>query len=864
MSIQLTLAARYLAGRRLRALLTTLAVVFGVLVIFGMNILVPTMLQAFQSTMMAAADHVDMTATLKSGGAFTAAMLDGVRGVPGVRAAQGILGRVVNLPADFFDHDPSRPDRVTVISLIGLDVASARAMRAYTVKDGRFLQDTDRDSVVISATLADGLGLKVGSALPIPTGRGLTSLTVAGIRTPRAQPGNEELLVTLPEAQALLGSPGMITSVEANVEAADQAGRERVEAAVMSRLGESFTMETLSASSNMYASLQAAQIAFTAFAALALFMGAFIIFNTFRTVVAERRRDIGMLRAIGASRRTIIGTFLMEGLLQGVAGTVVGLFLGYLLAAASVAAISPMLGQFVHISLGLPKVPVALTIVSVVLGVGVTLAAGLFPALSAGRLTPMETLRPSTDQASYRRAVGTSAIVGIVLAGLSLLALFSGNVGLLALGAVVFMVGLILLAPALVRPLALGFGALLALLAREGTGTLARGNMARNPSRAAVTASTTMIALALIVALGGMTVSVSEGFLGIMKKSLGSDYLLVPPSVAVWQNDVGAEGSLADRLRAIPGVGQLSTLRYAGAVADLKAAGAKGAAPGGSGVTVSLIGIDPVQFPQVSSLAFTQGSADQAYKDLGAGRGIIVNPVLATSAGVKLGDTIPFQTPDGRREYRVAGIATDFMNAKIATAFVSQACLAGDFHKSEDVFIQLNLARGADAAGTAAAIKAAAAEFPQFSLIEGRAYYREMSALFRSVFAALYVLFAFLALPSLLTTINTLAIGVIERTREIGMLRAVGSTRRQVSRMILAEALLLAAFGTAFGLAAGLYLGYLLVRAMGSAGFPVVYLFPWGGIVAAVAIGLLFGALASVVPARKASKMAVVEALRYE
>jgi len=139
-----------------------------------------------------------------------------------------------------------------------------------------------------------------------------------------------------------------------------------------------------------------------------------------------------------------------------------------------------------------------------------------------------------------------------------------------------------------------------------------------------------------------------------------------------------------------------------------------------------------------------------------------------------------------------------------------------------------------------------------------------MTAMFRTALSAIYVLFVFLAIPSLITMINTLAIGVIERTREIGMLRAVGTTRTQVRWIVLAEALLLAAIGTAFGLAAGVYLGYLLVKATASIGFPMQYAFPWVGIVSAVVIGLAFGALAAIVPARKASRMEIVEALRYE
>ncbi len=861
MAIQLTLAVRYLSGRRLRALLTTLAVVFGVLVIFSMNILVPTMLQAFQSTMLAASDQVDVTVRLKSGDAFSAGLVNQVRSVEGVQSAQALMARPVNLPANFYDHDPATPDRVSVLTLVGLDPEAAQGVRPYAVRAGRFLTPGDTDAAVIAASLAEPLGLSLGSTLSLPTARGLARLTVVGIRSPRAMPGSEEVLVTLGEAQALLDSPGQATAIEANLTSKDEARRGTTTEAIQDLLGPQFTTEALSSEGNMYAALQAANVGFTAFGALALFMGAFIIFNTFRTIVAERRRDIGMLRAIGASRSTVIGVFVVEGLIQGVAGTILGMLLGYLLAWAGTAAVSPLMGQFVHLQLGMPRVTPGIVIVSIVVGVGVTLAAGLFPALAAGRVTPMEVLRPSQTGPSLRRSIGARAIAGMVLVLLALVALLSSNTGLLALGVVLFMIGLVLVAPLLVRPLSLVFGAILALFfARQGTGSLAQGNLARQPTRAAVTASTTMIALAIVVALAGMMVSISDGFLSVLRKSLGSDYLFVPPSVGVWQNNVGATTSLADRLRAIDGVERVSTMRFAAAALDAPARTVKG----GTGQTVSILGIDPVDYPLVSTLTFNDGSAARAYAALAEGRSLIANPILAASIGVRVGDLVPLETPEGRLEYRVVGIASDFLNAKVGTAFISQAAMASDFHRTEDVFIQLNLRAGADVAAAAAAIKNAALDYPQFSVFEGKAYFKEMSGLFAAIFPALYLLFIFMTLPALISTLNTLAISVIERTREIGVLRAVGTTRGQVQRIVLAESILLAAFGIAFGLASGLYLGYLLVRTMSGLGFPCFYIFPWQGVTAAVIVGLGVGVLAAIVPARKAARLEIVEALRYE
>jgi putative ABC transport system permease protein len=864
MSVSFTLAARYLKGRRLRAILTTLAVVFGVMIMFGMNVLVPTVTRAYQSTMLAASDKVDVTVSQKSGGVFPASVYDVVRSAEGVRASQPLLARSMNVPPDYFDHDPAVPDRVSALSVIGLDPSKARDVRSYPLREGRFLESTDMAASVVSASLAEVLGLRLGSTLDLPATDGVVSLTVVGIRPARALPGNEEVLVPLAEAQAMFDQPGELTAVEANLVSADAARQKETRERVQAALGSTYTIEAPSTEGNLATTLQASQLAFTAFAVLALFMGAFIIFNTFRTIVAERRRDIGMLRAIGASRPTVVRLFLVEGLIQGVLGTAIGMVLGYLLALLGTQLLGPMMSRFMSLHVGLPPVPPGLVVVSVVVGVGVTLAAGFFPALSAGRLTPMEVLRPSQEPTGYRRRLGVSGIAGLVFIGSAFVALASKDTALLALGALLFMTGLVLLAPVLVRPLALAFGAVYArLFAREGTGVIARSNLLRQPSRAAVTASTTMIALAVIVALGAMMSSISDGFLGILRRSMGSDYIFVPPSIGLWQNNVGAKGSLADRLRSIRGVEEVSTLRYAAGVADVAPTAAKGG-PATGGVQFSLIGIDPVAFPKVSALSFTSGSEVEAMRALSGERSMVANPIFATAAGLKVGSVVPVLTAQGTVPYTVVAVATDFMDVKIATAFVSQRMLEEDFHQTADVLIQVNLAPGADTQAADAEIRQAAAGYPQFQVVRGKEIYDQMSSLFTAVFAALYLLFAFFALPSLITMLNTLAIGVMERTREIGMLRAVGTTRAQVRRIILAEAILLASFGVVFGLAAGTYLGYLLVRAMTTFGLPGLFILPWQAMIAAAAIGLGFGALAAIVPSRRAARLEIVEALRYE
>jgi putative ABC transport system permease protein len=851
MRLQLTLALRYLNGRKLRSFLTTLAIMFGVLVVFGLNTILPSLISGFEANALAASGQTDVTITGKTGGAFSADLVGEVAALDGVRVVSGSLERVANLPADFFDADPTTPDAVTALALVGIDPETARAMKIYQMKAGRFLQPEDQAVTVISQSLADVAGVGLNEVLTIPSPTGAVDLMVVGILPQRLIPGIEEVLVTLPEAQRLLDMPGQINVIDANFESVDRARREAIQGEIESSLGPGFKIGAISASAEILSNLRFGVLMINVIGVLGLLMGAFIIFNTFRTVVAERRRDIGMLRAVGASRQTISGVVLMEGAIQGGIGTFFGLLFGYGLAVIILHGLSSLYAGFLNAQIPAPTVSVGLLLGSIILGVGITLLAGWLPARSAARVPPLEALRPSVAPVSIRGLAGFGFWSGVVLVGLAVAALVSGNSGLMALGSILFVTGLALLAPALIQPVAVLFGWLMAaLFARNGTAELAEGNLSRQPGRAAVTASTTMIAMAILVMATSLMTSVFAGFTNVMRKSLGSDFLLVPPSIALWRSDVGASPELADRLRAVEGVQVVSSLRFASTEIN--------------DTPVSLLGIVPRDYTQTSGLTFSEGDPGTAYRALESGRNIILNGMGASTLGVEPGDTIALLTPTGEESYEVVGIATDYLNAKLASGYISQPNMATDFLHTEDVFLQADLAPGADNAAVAATFRRILKQYPQFKLVSGEAYYQQNIGIFNAVFVGMYALVIFLAIPSLIAMLNTLAIGVLERTREIGMLRAVGATRRQVRTIIVAEALILAAIGTAFGLLAGLYLGYMTVAAMQSIGYPTVYSFPASGIVAGVAIGLLFGALAAIIPARQAARMDVVSALRYE
>ncbi len=850
MHLQLTLAWRYLNGRKLRTFLTTLAVIFGVMLIFGMNIILPTMLEAFQANIMAAGNLVDVTVTSKSGGGFPLDVVNNLNGIADIRAVSPVFERTVNLPENFVDRNPAKPDSITALNLTGVNPEAAQSLHAYLVQaGGRYLDASDTNAAVISQTLADAYNVKLGGTIQVPSINGIATLVVVGILPPRTIPGNEEVLVPLAQAQFLTGQADQITTIEVALSSTDETLRNQTVSAIESALGNDYQVGALQSDSTMFASIKLGQAAFNMFGILALFMGGFIIFNTFRTVVAERRRDIGMLHALGARHSTITGMILVEGLLQGLIGSGIGLVLGYLFGAGIVRLADAPLSSFLHIKLGNPVVSTSLIIISVLLGVGITVLSGLIPAVNASKVTPMDALRPTVAEGEYRKRTGWGFIAGLVLVGLALLALASGNIGLISAGGILFLLGLILAAPALLRPIAFVFGRLTAwLYARQGTGDLAQGNLTRQPSRVTITASATMIGLAIVVALGGMSTSLNGMMSGVLHKSLGSDYLFIPPSVSVWNSDMGAGSVFTDRLQAIPGVGDISTLRFAStSIYDQP---------------VSLLGINPITFPKVAGLDFKQGN-ESAYSAIANGRNLIVNGAFLATIPVKVGDTVKLATPNGPQTYTIVANGTDLLNAKIVTAWVSQANLAADFGRTDDVFIQLNLKQGVTIASVDSQIKAVASDYPQFTVIEGKGYIDQMIQLLNAVFIGMYFLLAFLALPSLIAMLNTLAINVLERTREIGMVRAVGGTRRQVRRMVVAEALLLASVGTAFGILSGIYLGYVIVKALGDL-FPMTYSFPLAGIIAGIVIGLLFGVLAAIIPARQASRLQIVEALRYE
>jgi putative ABC transport system permease protein len=842
--VQFTLAWRYLRGRGIRTLLTTLAVVLGVTVIFGLNGLLPAFLQAFNSNLLSTAGKLDVTITSTFNEEFPITVVDTVSRVPGMAVAAPEIQRIAPLAP--IKGVPTA-DQVAQINVIGIDPATAVKVRDFPLQSGRTIASNDVDTAVLNSDLAAKLHVGLGGTIDLPSSVGTTKFTVVGLLSTATLPGQELVYVPLTSAQTLFAFPQKVNTIEGTfLSGVDHAV---VEADLRKALGSGYQIGGASNSSTLLASIGTASAAFNIFGIFALITGGFIILNSFRTVVAERRHDVGMLRAIGAKRGTIVGMFLVESVFQGILGTGIGIICGYGMAWGLIAAINPFYSAIVHVTIAGPVFEASTWVMAIVLGVGVTIAAAILPARAAGRVTPMDAMRPQVGEV-YERTVGRRAWIGLAMLIGSLVFLATANSSLIGFGAILFLIGITLVAPVIVNPLANYVGVLIEVVfAREGA--IARSNLQRNPARSATTVTAVMLGLASIVAILGIVVSIFTAFYGYIDKSLSADYMFIPQSIILSQGNVAAGPRLAEEVRHTPGIRAVGTMRLGRGKVN--------------GTDVQVLGIDPKTYPTVAAFDWSPGSSNQALGQLSSGRWIITNGIYAATNHVTIGQAIVIDTPDGPRTYYVAGVGNDYLNAKLSTLYVSQDNLARDFNVTSDLLIMADRSPTADPATVLSKLDVIAAQFPAFHLYESAQWKAAQVAIFDQTYVIFYGLVAALALPSLLALVNTLAISVLARTREIGMLRAVGSTRAQVRRMVMAESLLLSAIGTALGVVAGIWLGYALVVATNaSTGFNVPYAFPWSGIVVTVIVGMGFGVLAALIPSRSAARLNVVDALHFE
>jgi len=838
-----------LLARRQRSVLTALAVLVGVAMISGTFIFTDTIDRAFRQLFSEAsrgADVIvsgrqDITSAANAPAEIPGSLVDKIRRLPGVRVADGQISDVA--------------------SIVGRDGKVIKSQGAPTLALSytpppfsgiSFLAGgppAGPDQVAIDQQTAARQHFRIGDRVQIVTGEPARRFRVAGIASlgDTSLGGATFAVFDLATARQLYAKQGKLDIVyvagQTGVTTRTLVGE--IEPLLSPELVARTTGGQVDTNVNrVSARLGILTGGLLAFGLIAVLVGAFVIFNTFSITVTQRIGEFALLRALGATRAQILGAVLAEAAAVGALASLAGL-------AAGTAAARALRALFSGAGFDLPTTRLVLeprtVIVSLALGVLVTVLAGLQPALRATRVAPLEALRESTVPAVQNELrVRLLALIRIALALVGLIAIFtsSGSAGAQvrqsAIGAL-----LLVLAIVLSSPLAIGRLAAIAAwpIARGGRiiGTLARENAGRNPTRTAVSASSLMIGLALVLFVTVYASGLRSSTSRIIHQSFLGDFTI--------ENE--------DGVSPIPAAAARTTAEVPGvlAVSSLKTAEAQ--LPGAGKLTAE--GIDPNTVGQVYKFEWDNGSP-ATLAGLGPGDAIVERDT-ANSAHLKVGDRVRLTTETGAGlPFTVRGIYTD--RALLRGVALPLFDFDRVFHQSRLQAVFVKLGPGADRSIAAAALNQALRAYPGVVARSERQLEHEVAGRVNSILVLFYALLAMSVLMALLGIVNTLNLSIYERTRELGLMRAVGMTSRQARELIRDESVVTAAIGTLVGVALGIFLAWVITRALASE--DIVFSLPWGEVAIVLAGGLASGVLAAIPAARRAARVDLLEAIAHE
>lgn len=821
-----------------RMTLAGLSVVLSVAFIVGTLVLTDTLSQA--ATDRARAVAADVTVTPKAGdehgpsalATLPAGLADRVRAVPGAGQVRG----VVQVPgARILDHRDH--------AVGGSTVAESWPQPPARLAAGHAPQGPG--DVVLDRQVARAAGVGLGDPVRVVTaGHGGFPATVVGLATrTTSDPGQAHAYLAFEAAAArLLGRPGLITSVE--VDTAAGTSVEGLRTRLDSALAGGYELRTQAEMSGDTTMADGLRGPLLAFAGLALLVGIFLIVNTFAMLIAQRTRELGLLRALGASRRQIRRAVLGEALLLGLAGSLCGVAAGL----AGVGVLRAVLG----ITGALAFQPSTL-LAGLLAGTLATLLAARTPALRAGRIPPMAALREAALDPLGRREPRVRTACGILLMALAGGLLAAGAAPLVSLGMLVSLVAAVLLGPALVRlcvpvlasPLPKMFGRI---------GALVQRNALRNRRRTGSTAAALMIGTAVAVMCSVYAASSSASMDARVDRMFGADFMVKAESgdKALGGRQSGFGPEVVEAVRRSPGIGTV--------VPELQSPVMMTA--GGRTYNWILYGDDP-GFPGMLREGYTAGDGAEA---LGSGK-VITGADVARETGLTVGGTVTLRAlggppttltigavqrvePPGGSIGRVRG--APMVGTEVMRRIAPRAIYTSIFAKA---------AHGADPAAAGRALTRTLETTPQVT-VQNRTAYKEAER--ESADQLLKIVYGLLALTivvSVLGVINTLALSTIERTREIGLMRAVGTSRAQVRQLIRSESVVITGYGVLLGLALGLSWGLAMWRAMPALDVLAV---PWLTVAAVIVGAGLAGLVAAIVPAARAVRLNILSAISTE
>jgi putative ABC transport system permease protein len=857
-----SVALKGLAARKLRALLTALAIVLGVAMVSGTYVLTDTIKSAFDQIFAGSYKNTSAVVTGKSAVSFAqsgsptvpASVLTRIAKLDDVETA---TGQIFNL------NDSSDTGKLigrngkplgtsgNPTFAFGLDPNIGK-LNPMTLTAGRWAAGP-HEIVIDSSSAKSGhfaVGEMIGAAVQGPA-KQYRITGIAKFGSVDSLGGATIAIFDTATAQKLLDKDGYdLIAVSAKTGVSPQSLVSEIKPLLPANTEvQTGSEQAKAAAKDISEFTKFIQYFLLAFGVVALFVGAFVIFNTLSITIAQRTRELATLRTLGASRRQVRRSVLLEGLVIGTVASALGLALGVALAKGLGSLMAAM-------NLDLPKAGTVFetrtVIVSMTLGIVVTLLATIAPAIKATRVPPIAAVRegatlPPGRFAPYR------TIIALLIVGLSLALLGYGlfvhgvatgpRLLSMALGMLGLFVGVAMTASKLARPLASTLGRPFAKFGVSGS--LARENAMRNPARTASTAAALMIGLALVT----MVATLGKGLITSDKDSLRhqvkADYVVT--SKNGWDPIARSTG---DAAAAAPGVVLASSVRNEQAKVK--------------GDEVRVDGIDPTTIAAVYHYDWVQGS-NATLSKLGRD-GAVIRQKWATKHDVGIGDRITVLNPAGKTSsYVVRGIYTQpkfgQIDPVLGSIAISQQAFDRTFERPQNAYTFLNVQGGATAANTLA-LQLAMATYPDAKVATRADWVDTRAKGVDKLLNLLYVLLALSVVVSLFGMVNTLVLSVFERTREVGMLRAVGMTRRQVRRMIRSESIVTALIGAALGLPLGIFLAWMVTKALSGQG--VSFVIPGRLLVYFVWVAVSAGLLAAIVPARRASRLKVLESLQYE